>query len=279
MILTIDKIVKSLNSTYYLPALILATLIACQPAVDQTSNAGEAATMEVNPPAEGFDAENSDPKAIEVADQVMEAMGGRKAWDQTRYLSWNFFGARHLVWDKHQGLVRIEYPDSSLYLVDVNQTTGRVAKKGEELTIADSLQKELQKAERVWINDSYWLVMPFKLKDSGVTLKYQGLGQSEDGTPSHILKLTFKEVGVTPQNMYLVYVDTASNLVNQWAFYRTADQDSANFVRPWGNYQKHGEILLSDYRGERNLSEVHVYDSLPSEIFTSIEEVDLTKYQ
>ena len=37
-----------------------------------------------NPPAPGFDLAGSDPRAIAVADQVMERMGGREAWDRTR---------------------------------------------------------------------------------------------------------------------------------------------------------------------------------------------------
>lgn len=46
--------------------------------------------------------------------------------------------------------------------------------------------------------------MPYKLKDSGVTLKYKGEGQTEEGEPAQVLVLTFKDVGVTPQNKYEV---------------------------------------------------------------------------
>ena len=53
-----------------------------------------------NPPAEGFNAEESSPFAVILADQVMNSMGGRKAWDDTNVLYWNFFGARTLLWDK-----------------------------------------------------------------------------------------------------------------------------------------------------------------------------------
>jgi hypothetical protein len=44
-----------------------------------------------NPAAEGFNESGSDAKAMAIADEVMQAMGGRKAWDKTRYLSWKFF--------------------------------------------------------------------------------------------------------------------------------------------------------------------------------------------
>ena len=48
-----------------------------------------------------------------------------------------------------------------------------------------------------WINDTYWLVMPFKLKDSGVTLKYVGDGKTQAGDDADVLAMTFKNVGVT----------------------------------------------------------------------------------
>jgi hypothetical protein len=255
-------------------AIIIGLCCSCQPQSESTTSE----PVEMNPAAEGFDMVNSDEQAIAIADQVMDAMGGRTSWDQTRYLCWDFFGSRHLIWDKQNGDVRIDFPDGNIYQVNVFDGSGKVLKDSSEVVHPDSLAKELDRAKRIWINDSYWLVMPFKLKDSGVTLKYLGVEQSQQGVPSHVLQLTFKNVGVTPQNRYLVYVDTSSNLVNQWAFYREADQDSANFVLPWDNYQQHGKLLLSSNRGERNLNNVQVLDSLPAEIFTSLEPVDLNDY-
>lgn len=223
-----------------------------------------------NPPAPGFDVANSDPAAIELADSVMEAMGGRRNWDNTRYISWNFFGRRNLVWDKREGKVRIESaPDSTIYLVDIDDLTGRVQIRGEELTEPDSLQKMLARAKSIWINDSYWLIMPFKLKDTGVTLKYLGEDTTATGLRCNVLELTFEDVGDTPQNKYRVYVDLKDNLVKQWAYYKEASQDSASQVWPWDNYRKHGDILLSadrsDNKGPRN---VRIDDKLPTDIFT-----------
>lgn len=223
-----------------------------------------------NPPAPGFDVANSDPAAIELADSVMEAMGGRRNWDNTRFISWNFFGRRDLMWDKREGKVRIESaPDSTIYLVDIDDLTGRVQIRGKELTEPDSLQKMLARAKSIWINDSYWLFMPFKLKDTGVTLKYLGEDTTATGLRCNVLELTFEDVGDTPQNKYRVYVDLKDNLVKQWAYYKEASQDSASQVWPWDNYRKHGDILLSadrsDNKGPRN---VRIDDKLPTDIFT-----------
>ena len=254
-----------MKSTTLSCALVVLTIcfIACEN--DGNSNAGGA-----NPPAPGFDLAHSDPAAVELADSIMVAMGGRENWDKTRYISWNFFGRRNLVWDKADGNVRIEsIPDSTIYLVNVNTGKGRVEVKGTELTEPDSLQKMLAKAKSIWINDSYWLVMPFKLKDTGVTLKYLGEDTTLTGIKSNVLEVTFKDVGDTPENKYRVYVDVKDNLVKQWAYYKDASQDTASQIWPFDNYRKYGDILLSANRSDdKGPRDVRVDATLPRELFT-----------
>lgn len=223
-----------------------------------------------NPPAPGFDMAHSDPAAVELADSVMEAMGGRENWDKTRFISWNFFGRRDLVWDKAEGNVRIESaPDSTIYLLNINTLKGRVQIKGQELTEPDSLASMLQRGKSIWINDSYWLLMPFKLKDTGVTLKYLGEDTTATGARCNVIQLTFQNVGDTPQNKYKAYVSMEDNLVRQLAYYKEASQESPTQVWPWDNYRKYGNILLSadrsDNKGPRN---VRVDSQLPASLFT-----------
>jgi hypothetical protein len=227
---------------------------------------------EENPPAEGFRAEASDERAIALADSVMQALGGRRAWDNTRYLSWNFFGARRLLWDKDKQRVRIEVPeDFSIYLIDLEHASGRIMRYGEELTHPDSLAKYVERGRQIWVNDSYWLFMPFKLKDSGVTLKYVGEDTMQGGAPAEVLELRFEEVGFTPENKYRIYIDPQEHLVKQWAFYRQAANEQPDFITPWSDYQQYGQIKLAGDRGERDISEIAVHDKVPDEAFTSFE--------
>ncbi len=224
-----------------------------------------------NPAAEGFDAAGSDAKAVAIADDVMAAQGGRKAWDNTKFIRWNFFGSRKLTWNKWTGDVRVEgLKDGSVALVNINTGKGRYFKNGTEYTQPDSLAKYLPRAKSAWINDSYWLVMPFKLKDSGLTLKYVGEEKTEAGADADKLQLTFKNVGDTPQNKYYVWVDKTSHLVSQWAHYRKADDEKPNFVLPWKDYQKAGNVMLSGDRGARKITEIEVLDSLPEATFTQL---------
>jgi hypothetical protein len=193
---------------------------------------------EENPPMKGFDLEGSDARALAIADQVMERLGGRQSWDSTRYITWRFFGRRLHVWDKWSGNIRFEQGEQ-VVLMNIHTRQGRVWESGVEVADPDTLEARLQHGYRAWINDSYWLVMPYKLKDSGVTLKYGGEGATADGRPADILALTFKDVGVTPQNKYDVYVDRENHLVRQWAFYAQVEDQEPGFVVPWANWQSY----------------------------------------
>jgi hypothetical protein len=133
----------------------------------------------------------------------------------------------------------------------------------------------VKQAKSAWINDSYWLVMPFKLKDSGVTLKYIGGDKTEDGAAAEKVQLTFDSVGDTPQNMYYVWLSPETQLVSQWAYYPKSDMDKPGFVLPWKNYKPHGKIMLSGDRGQRQLTDIQVFDKLPKSVFESFEKVNL----
>jgi hypothetical protein len=247
--------------------LTMAFLIALSACVKKNT---ESLASNVDQLQQSFDVADSDPAAIELVDSIMVAMGGRENWDKTRFISWNFFGNRDLVWDKTLGRVRIDsHKDTITYLVNLNTLEGRVRIKGQEITEVDSLKKMLAKAKSIWINDSYWLVMPFKLMDPGVRIKYMGEEKLSGGMQCNVLELTFDNVGDTPQNKYRLYVDMSDNLIKQWAYYSQANQDSSNFVRPWDNYRKYGNILLSadrsDGGGPRS---VKVDGELPDRIFT-----------
>lgn len=229
------------------------------------------ATVEYgNPPAEGFNLEESDEQAIAIADEVMEAMGGRTAWDSTRYIQWTFFGRRTLLWDKQTGDVRIDVPaDSTVYLVNIFDKTGEVLLKGTDISQTDSIGKYVEQGESIWINDAYWLVMPYKLKDSGVTLQFIGQDTMQNGEQADVLQLTFQEVGRTPDNKYLVYVDQEDRLVKQWDYFATFDDSEPRMSTPWSGYQKHGKILLCGDRGRGQLTGIAVLESVPEGTFDS----------
>lgn len=251
----------------------LLALIACTAVPKNPTNGASPVQIPLppeNPAATGFDAAGSDPAAVVLADAVMLAQGSRAAWDNTHYISWNFFGARTLLWDKWTGLVRIEWLKRPLkVIVDIDDNTGKVWMDGAIQTHPDTLKKYLDMGKKVWINDSYWLAMPYKLKDSGVTLKSLGQSATADGRAADLLQLTFKGVGVTPDNKYQVWVDRETHLVSQWAFFNQFTDEKPRFTNPWKDYKRYGSILLSGDRGrgEAHLNPIQVLSEVPEGTF------------
>jgi hypothetical protein len=225
--------------------------------------------------AQEINIQESDPKAIQIANKVLDALGGKENWDNTHYICWNFFGRRLHIWDKWSGDLRFE-KDNLIVLMNLNTHTGQAWVNGEEITQPDSLKKKLDNTYAYWINDSYWMFMPYKLKDPGVNLKYIGEGTTLKGVTADILQLTFENVGLTPQNKYHVYVDKKSKLVNQFDYFRNASDEKPKIQAPWKNWKQYGNILLSDDRGEnRKMTDVAVIDFLPDWVFKNPERVDL----
>lgn len=223
-----------------------------------------------------FDSMSSDPEAIWVADDVIAASGGSQAWANTHIIKWNFFGRRWLLWDKEHGKVRIEnVANDTKLILDINTRTGKVFKNGQEWTDKDTLAKYLEVAYRTWVNDSYWLAMPFKMKDPGVHLHYMREDTTATGIRCDVLSMTFDSVGLTPQNKYEVWVGKNSSLVAQWAYYPNAQDSLPSIINRWDGYVKYGDIFLSGDRGEnRQFTGIRVYETLPSSIFENFDPID-----
>lgn len=187
-----------------------------------------------------------DARAKALAQQALKNMGGQDGWDKTRFLAWTFNG-QYQVWDKHQDKFRWE-KDSIVAILDTNTKDGKVYIEGKELQNQEEKQKLLERAYALWINNSYWLVMPFKLQDPGVNLKHIGEGKTMDGAAADMLEMTFENVGLTPQNKYHLWIDKDKGLVTQWAFFRNYTDAESAFTRHWSDYKDYGKIKLASNR-------------------------------
>jgi hypothetical protein len=161
------------------------------------------------------------------------------------------------VWDKTTGDYRLE-ADSTLVIMNLDSKQGRVWEKGVEMTGAPARDEVLKEAHSIWINDSYWLVMPYKLKDTGVTLRYMGEKPTEDGRAADAIELTFEGDGDTPENKYLVWIDRESGLVSQWSYFEKAADAEPKFTRPWTTWTRYGDIMIAMGRGKSDVTDVRV---------------------
>lgn len=232
----------------------------------------------ITPGALAIAAPQADAEGRAVAESVMEAMGGQTAWDGTRHLAWDFFGnGRQHYWDKWTGDVRIESAEgqnrdgsrrpATLTLMNINTRTGRVWVDGEEV-FGEQLAARLETGWGWWVNDSYWMFMPYKLLDPGVNLTYKGEDLLEDDRAADVLELTFESVGVTPDNRYLIYVARDTGLVEQWSWFPDRGDVDPGFTRPWAGWEPFGNILLATDHGRGSDWKIAVYDELPAALYT-----------
>jgi hypothetical protein len=198
----------------------------------------------------------SDPAALALADQVVAALGGREAWEKTRYLAFDFVASRRdtvvsrrsLAWDKATDRIRLSLKDGRgrtfAVWTDLAHRDGTVLVDGAP---ADSATKRqwLDRAHAVWVNDTYWLLMPFKLRDPGVTLKAAG----PDSTgKARVLELSFAGVGLTPGDRYRVHVDDATHLVTGWEMLLEGNQDGRWKPAQWTDWKSVGDVKLAGRR-------------------------------
>ncbi len=196
----------------------------------------------------------SDPKAVEIADQVMTALGGRQRWDSLHYLRWTFEvavndtlrpGRRH-AWDKYTGWHRVDGTNRAglpfSYIENMNDSTGMAWVNGNPIE-GDSLKKLMRTAHAAWTNDSYWFLMPYKLRDPGVTLKYDGEVKDTTGTGATYdrLALSFENVGMTPGDHYWVYVNRANHRVEKWEHLLQGAQPPP-VPYTWEGWEDHGGL-------------------------------------
>lgn len=225
---------------------------------------------------------------------MMTALGGAEAWAATRFIYFTFavsqgrgeIARRTHLWDKATGRHRVEGVDKEgrpyVLIHDIGSPAILEARiDGEPITDVESLVGLKQQASALWINDTYWLLMPYKLKDPGVMLAYQG-EESEDGRTWDVVRLTFDGVGMTPGDRYWAYVNQETGLMDRWAFVlQNMDQDAEPTVVKWANWLPYGRIMLSDRRvtvgADRQVSfpALAVFDELPEAAFSAGEPLDL----
>ena len=155
----------------------------------------------------------SDPKAIAVADRVMQALGGEAAWNATRYLRFDFAvdrGGKTVMrrahaWDKWTGRYRVEGKDKDgrdvVVAMNLNTKEGSATVGGRPLA-GEELKGALETGYAWWVNDAYWLVMPYKMRDPGVVLALAGTERKGEDAWDKVL-LTFEGVGLTPKDRLL----------------------------------------------------------------------------
>ncbi|HEY0674335.1 MAG TPA: hypothetical protein VGD27_18820 [Longimicrobiales bacterium] len=230
------------------------------------------ACSQVNRAPNGAATENlADTAIARIYNRMLTAMGGADAWERARYFEFDFVvlrdgrevSRRSHRWDRHRGDYRLAYTlggDTVVSVFNVNNPGGGAARvNGAE--IAGAREDSVLRASYArHINDSYWLLMPYKWRDPGVSLAYQGRQTDPDGKEWDVVKLTFAQVGLTPQNEYLAFVSPATGLMERWHHFPRAGAQPA--IYDWNRWQRFGPIVLATEKPSADGSMVIRFDNV-----------------
>ena len=250
--------------------LVSLLLAACAQAADEPQGTDWAAQFE-------------DAEVGRIYANMMEAMAPNNGWERARYIQWDWVVNRGETprprshrWDRYEGTYRYEADGQNGKVVAIfnvdNAEAGQAWVDG-VLQEGEEAQNLLTRAYRSFINDSYWLLMPYKWADDGVNARYVGAQTDEMGRNWEVVELTFEEVGLTPQNKYHGFVNPETWRMEQWSHWSQAETPEPNFTLGWTDWQQYGPIMLSSGRPNAEgvsgiyMDNLMVSESLPDGAF------------
>ena len=186
-----------------------------------------------------------DPKALEVAAQLMDALGGRANWDGTQFIKFRFIRGEFdvtLTWDKWTGRYRLDATteDGQPYVVLMNvETREGVAYVDGRALAGEENDALVQQAVQIWKGETYWFLMPFKLRDR-VVLRYQG-EETADGATYDVVHVSFDGPGMRADQFW-AYVNQETHLMDKWRFRLEQGAEGAFW---WKNWERYGPLMLS----------------------------------
>ncbi len=164
--------------------------------------------------------------------EVWKASGGEN-WGKVKQLRFTFVveqdgktlaSAQH-DWDVAAGSDHVKWKDKD---VTVNLVT-------------PAQDEDSKAAYARWVNDAYWLLAPLKIRDPGVTAADEGTKEM-DGTSLQTLHVKFDQVGLTPTDQYVFYVDPQTKLLRSWDYIPATGQ---GMHAGWDKYQTVGGLNLA----------------------------------
>ena len=220
-----------------------------------------------------------DPRAVEIAERMMEAMGGRAAFDEHRLLHFEWIverdgetvSAYRHWWDRPTGRYRVEGTNQEgvefRVVFNINDRQGIVWADGSILK-GEEADAYLGMAYGRFINDSYWLLMPWKWLDPGVTLHHEG-ERRMGGEDFDVVRLSFDaDIGLTSGDQYWAFVSRKTGLMERWEYVLQKDDGSAGEDRPtvwsWKDWEEFGDGIRLSTRKELEGGEQTFTISFPS---------------
>jgi hypothetical protein len=180
----------------------------------------------------------ADQKAEDIARAMMQAMGGQDAWNKAHFIRFDFIASangrelikRSHLWDRRTGRYRFEDKADNeapavVLFTNITKQQGSVYLDGKKIDGAMAA-KSLKGAYRAYMDDIYWLALPWKWLDPGVHLTYMGQ-KNWSGKPFDIVQVTFDQgIGPAPGDRYTAYVSPRTHLMEHCEYLAQNGQTS-----------------------------------------------------
>lgn len=161
-------------------------------------------------------------EAEQLADEVLNTLN-KKGYDSLSYIAFTFAGIHDYQWNRKENTVQVQWGEQDVF-VNLNN----------EMQSYSLLEL---KAYEYFINDSFWLVAPFKMRDAGVVRSTVDL-EEERG-----LLLTYTTGGVTPGDSYLWIIDSRG-FPTSWKLW-TSNIPVGGVELSWAGWKKLNGVWFS----------------------------------
>ncbi|HXM44079.1 MAG TPA: hypothetical protein VN924_22780 [Bryobacteraceae bacterium] len=216
-------------------------------------------------------------RTVEIAKDMMRAMGGEAAWKQARYVRFDFtfqfrgrvITARAYLWDKQTGRARLEDKSAegkfSVVLFNSRDPKGAAYMTGKKLEGQDAAA-DLKGAARTLSLDSDWLALPWNLLSPGFHLKYAG-EKSLNGQVFDVVEVAVDSRAGGPAMRYSAYVSRQSHLMEYCSVGTEASLWDWKYTTA-GGVQLAGEHHNPDKKAAISMGNVKVLDKVDDAFFT-----------
>ncbi|WGH76166.1 hypothetical protein P8625_03080 [Tenacibaculum tangerinum] len=120
-----------------------------------------------------------------------------EAYKNTRFIEWSFRGKHFYKWDKQEDIVEVSWDANKVTLHTKNPERSSVLVDGEKVENKELLQNAID----YFNNDSFWLIAPYKVFESGIERRIV-LHEGKEA-----LLITYTTGGSTPGDSYLWILD------------------------------------------------------------------------
>lgn len=168
--------------------------------------------------------------AEDLASEMLTALN-KSAYDTLKTISFNYADRHSYVWNKAEKTVVVSWENNEVSL---------------NLNIGPDTYTTLQyEAYEYFINDSFWLVAPFKVRDSGVI---RSAVQTETGRG---LLVSYTSGGVTPGDSYLWILDE-NGFPSSWRLW-TSNVPIGGLEITWGGWRELQGVWFSTFHTSKLL--------------------------